>query len=68
MFVLYTNSKQCQSSNIVEHLSSKPKFRYKTKSQPIFDATLQNFIYKKIVDLENVQRNKKKKKGEFIGC
>jgi hypothetical protein len=30
-----------------------------------FDATLQNFIYKYTVDLENVQRNKKKEKGEF---
>jgi hypothetical protein len=27
------------------------------------DATLQNFIYKHTVDLENVQRNKKKEKG-----
>jgi hypothetical protein len=28
-------------------------------------ATLQNFIHKDIVDLENAQGNKKKKKGEF---
>jgi hypothetical protein len=26
------------------------------------DATLQNFIYKHTVDLENVERNKKKEK------
>jgi hypothetical protein len=30
-----------------------------------FDATLQNFIYKYMVNLENVQRNKKKEKREF---
>jgi hypothetical protein len=30
-------------------------------------ATLQNFIHKDTVDLENVQGNKKKEKGEFIG-
>jgi hypothetical protein len=29
-------------------------------------ATLQNFIHKHTIDLENVQRNKKKEKGEFI--
>jgi len=29
------------------------------------DATLHNFIYKHIINLKNVQRNKKKKKGEF---
>jgi len=29
---------------------------------------LQNFIYEHIIDLENVHRNKKKEKGEFIGC
>jgi hypothetical protein len=29
------------------------------------DATLQNFIYKHTVDLENVQRNKKKRKREI---
>jgi hypothetical protein len=29
--------------------------------------TLQNFIYKDTVDLENVQRNKKKDKGKVIG-
>jgi hypothetical protein len=34
---------------------------------PNFDVTMQNFIYKHIVDLENVQRNKKKEHGEFIG-
>jgi hypothetical protein len=33
-----------------------------------FDETLQNFIYKHIVDLEKVQMNKKKEKGEFTGC
>jgi hypothetical protein len=27
---------------------------------PIFYVTMQNFIYKHTVDLENVQRNKKK--------
>jgi hypothetical protein len=32
------------------------------------DETLQNFINKHIVDLENVRRNKKKEKGEFSGC
>ncbi len=32
------------------------------------NETLQNFINKHIVDLENVQRNKKKEKGEFPGC
>jgi hypothetical protein len=37
------------------------------KSMGNFDATLQNFIYKHTVDLENVQRNKKKEKGEFTG-
>jgi hypothetical protein len=37
------------------------------QSIPI-DATLQNFIYKHTQDLENVQRNKKKENGEFIGC
>jgi hypothetical protein len=31
----------------------------------VFNATLQNFINKYIVDLENAQRNKKKEKGEF---
>jgi hypothetical protein len=36
------------------------------QSIPI-DATLQNFIYKHTQDLENVQRNKKKGKGKFIG-
>jgi hypothetical protein len=30
-----------------------------------YDATLQNFIYKHTLDLENVQRNKRKEKGEF---
>jgi hypothetical protein len=29
--------------------------------------TLQNFIHNNIVNLENVQGNKKKEKGEFIG-
>ncbi len=33
-----------------------------------FDATFQNFIYKHTVDLENVQRNKKKEKGEITRC
>jgi hypothetical protein len=33
-----------------------------------FDETLQNFIYKHTVNLENVQMNKKKKKGEFTSC
>ncbi len=33
-----------------------------------FDETLQNFIYKHIVNLENVQMNKKKEKGEFTRC
>ncbi len=32
------------------------------------DETLQNFIYKHTIDLENVQMNKKKEKGEFTGC
>jgi len=31
------------------------------------DETLQNFIYKHTVDLENVQKNKKKEKGEVTG-
>jgi hypothetical protein len=31
--------------------------------QENFDATLQNFISKHTIDLENVQRNKKKEKG-----
>jgi len=31
------------------------------------DETLHNFIYKHTVDLENVQRNKKKDKGEITG-
>jgi hypothetical protein len=35
--------------------------------QQNIDATLQNFIYKHTVDLENVQRNKKKEKGGFTG-
>jgi hypothetical protein len=30
-------------------------------------ATLQNFINKRTIDLENVHRDKKKEKGEFIG-
>ncbi len=33
----------------------------------LFVETLQNFISKHIIDLGNVQRNKKKEKGEFIG-
>jgi hypothetical protein len=33
-----------------------------------FDETLQNFIYKHTVDLDNVQMNKKREKGEFTGC
>jgi hypothetical protein len=32
------------------------------------DETLQNFIYKHTVDLENVQMNKKKEKEEFTRC
>ncbi len=28
-----------------------------------YDTTLQNFIYKHTIDLENVQRNKKKENG-----
>ncbi len=35
------------------------------KNQKKIDATLQNFIYKHIVDLENVLKNKRKEKGEF---
>jgi hypothetical protein len=31
------------------------------------DETLQNFIYKHTLDLENVQKNKKKEKGEVTG-
>jgi hypothetical protein len=31
-------------------------------------GTLQNFIHNNIVDLENVQGNKKKEKGEFTRC
>jgi hypothetical protein len=34
----------------------------------IFYETLQNFVYKDTVDLENVQRNKKKDKGEVTGA
>jgi hypothetical protein len=30
-----------------------------------YDAALQTFIYKHTLDLENVQRNKRKDKGEF---
>jgi len=30
--------------------------------------TIQNFIYKHAIDLENVQMNKKQEKGEFSGC
>jgi hypothetical protein len=33
-----------------------------------FVTILQNFIYKNIQDLENVQRNKKKENGEFTRC
>jgi hypothetical protein len=33
-----------------------------------FDETLQNFVYKQTLDFENVQRNKKKEKGEFTRC
>jgi len=29
---------------------------------------IENFIYKHAIDLENVQKNKKKEKGEFTGC
>jgi hypothetical protein len=32
-----------------------------------YDAALQNFIYKHTLDLENLQRNKRKEKGEFTG-
>jgi phage anti-repressor protein len=32
------------------------------------DETVQNFIYKHTIDLENVQMNKKKEKGECTGC
>jgi hypothetical protein len=31
------------------------------------DATLQNFVYEHIANFENVQRNKKNTKKEFIG-
>jgi hypothetical protein len=31
----------------------------------IITTTLQNFIYKQTADLENIQRDKKKEKGEF---
>jgi len=31
-------------------------------------ASLQNFINEHTVDLENVQRDKIKEKGEFTGC
>jgi hypothetical protein len=31
------------------------------------DAALQNFIYKHTLGLENVQKNKRKEKGEFTG-
>jgi hypothetical protein len=34
----------------------------------IFYETFQNFIYKHTVNLENVQRNKKKDKGEVTGA
>jgi hypothetical protein len=32
------------------------------------DATLQNLINKHTIDLENIERNKKREKGEFIRC
>ncbi len=32
------------------------------------DSTLQNFINKHTINLENVQRNQKKEKGEFTRC
>jgi hypothetical protein len=31
-------------------------------------TTLQNFIYKHTINLENVQMNKKKKRGKFARC
>jgi hypothetical protein len=35
------------------------------KQGSLFDATLQNFIHKHTIDLENEQRNKRNEKGEF---
>jgi hypothetical protein len=36
--------------------------------QPPIDETMQNFINKHTVDLENVQSYKKKEKGKVVGC
>jgi hypothetical protein len=35
------------------------------KKGSLFDATLQNFIHKHTIDLENVQRNKRNEKAKF---
>ncbi len=43
--------------------SSLKRFLGKEKK---IDATLQNFIYKHTIDLENIQKNKKKE--EFTCC
>jgi len=46
----------------------KKKFGVKTNvGWLLVVGTLQNFIHNNIVNLENVQGNKKKEKGEFIG-
>jgi hypothetical protein len=37
-------------------------------SQGPIDKTMQNFINKHVVDLENVQSYKKKDKGEVVQC
>jgi hypothetical protein len=54
---------QCIIFNLYEF-----KICYQTRLGQIVVATLQNFIHKDTIDLENVQGNKKKEKGEFRGC
>jgi len=39
----------------------------RVKYDPTTAPTLQNFNHKNTLDLENVQGNKKKEKGEFTG-
>jgi hypothetical protein len=51
----------------IELLGSLFLVFYATWFLKIDEATLQNFIYKHIIDLKNVQRNKKKEKRKITG-
>jgi hypothetical protein len=53
------------NSNILHSNYLTKLHRFQLLSE--FDATLQNFIHKHTVGLEDVQRNKKKGKREFTG-